>query len=277
MASKQIRAAVPKSPAGELTGLSALVTGAGGELGGVIAASLLRAGASVAWVGRRRERLEARAKGLIVPLDRSLFVAADVRREHDVARAVRAVIRRFGSIDVLINNAGARGPTAPLGQITLAEWREVVDTNLTGAFLLSRECLPHMLRRRQGRIINISTVVSRWGYPLRAAYAASKAALNNLTLTLAQEAGGSNVQVNAICPGPVAGPALDGVLTARAKALGIPLAKMHKDFMRPAALGRAVTPEDVSSLVVFLCSSRARNITGQIIDVSAGYGVWPGA
>lgn len=277
MPSKRTQSKIPASPAGDLTGLSALVTGAGGELGGEIAAALLRAGASVAWVGRRGERLKARAQGLRAPLDRSLFVTADVRREHDAARAIRSVVRHFGRVDILVNNAGARGPTAPVGQITLAEWQEVLDTNLTGAFLFSRECLPHMLRQREGRIINISTVVSHWGYPLRAAYSASKAALNNLTLTLAQEAGASNVQVNAICPGPVAGPALEGVLAARAKALGVPLAKMRKDFMRPAALGRAVTPEDVSTLVVFLCSRRARNITGQIIDVSAGYGIWPGA
>lgn len=277
MPSKRTQSKIPASTAGELTGLSALVTGAGGELGGEIAAALLRAGASVAWVGRRGGRLKSRAQGLRAPLDRSLFVTADVRREHDVARAIRSVVRHFGRVDILVNNAGARGPTAPVGQITLAEWQEVLDTNLTGAFLFARECLPHMLRQREGRIVNISTVVSRWGYPLRAAYSASKAALNNLTLTLAQEAGASNVQVNAICPGPVAGPALEGVLAARAKALGVPLAKMRKDFMRPAALGRAVTPEDVSTLVVFLCSRRARNITGQIIDVSAGYGIWPGA
>lgn len=277
MPSKRTQSIAPAPHAGELSSLSALVTGAGGELGGEIAASLLRAGASVAWVGRRRERLIARAQSLRAPLERCLFAAADVRSERDAARAVRSVLRRFGRVDILVNNAGARGPTAPLGQIALAEWREVIDTNLTGAFLFSRECLPHMLRQRQGRIINISTVVSRWGYPLRAAYAASKAALNSLTLTLAQEAGASNVTVNAICPGPVGGPALDGVLAARAKALGISVAKMRTDFMRPAALGHAVTPEDISSLVVFLCSNRARNITGQIIDVSAGYGVWPGA
>ncbi|MGH9397831.1 MAG: SDR family NAD(P)-dependent oxidoreductase [Terriglobia bacterium] len=262
---------------GEFAGQTALVTGAGGEIGGAIASSLLLAGASVVWIGWNRARLTARAKELRLSPDRSFFVAADVRRERDVHSAVQAGIKRFGRIDILVNNAGARGPTAPINRLTLKQWQDVMDTNLTGAFLFSRECLMHMARRRQGHIVNISTVVSRWGYPLRAAYAASKAGLNNLTLTLAQEAGEMNVQVNAICPGPVAGKALDGVLTARAKTLGIPVDRMRKQFMRPAALHRAVSAEDIAGAVLFLCSGAARNITGQIIDVSAGYGIWPGA
>lgn len=262
---------------GELRGLVAIVTGASGELGGEIASSLLLAGASVAWVGRSRDRLTRRARELRAPLSRCAFIAADVRRERDIERAVRETIRNFGRIDVLVNNAGARGPTVPIERLTRAQWQDVFDTNVTGAFLFARECLRHMARQRQGRIINISTVVSRWGYPLRVAYAASKAALNSLTLTLAQEAGGVKVQVNAICPGPVAGPALDGVLAARAKALRISPEGMRKQFMRPAALRRAVGADDIANLVIFLCSERARNITGQIIDVSAGYGIWPGA
>ncbi|MGH9451358.1 MAG: SDR family NAD(P)-dependent oxidoreductase [Terriglobia bacterium] len=261
---------------GEFAGQAALVTGASGEIGGAIAAFFLRADASVVWVGRDRGRLEARARGLCLPSGHSLFVRADVRRERDVCRAVESAIKRFGRIDILVNNAGARGPTAPIHRLGLKQWREVLDTNLTGAFLCSRECLRHMARRRQGRIVNISTVVSRWAYPLRAAYAASKAGLNSLTMTLAQEAGAVNVQVNAICPGPVAGQALDGVIAARAKALRIPVPTMRAQFMRPAALRRAVVAEDVAHAVLFLCSRAARNITGQIIDVSAGYGIGPG-
>ena len=254
----------------------ALVTGASGEIGGAIASSLLAAGASVVGVGRNRTRLEQRIKSLGVGLSRSLLMCADVRIERDVRRVVQATIRRFSRIDILVNNAGARGPTSPITRVTLKEWREVLDTNLTGAFLFSRECLNCMAARRQGRIINISTVVSRWGYPLRSAYTASKAALNSLTLTLAQEAGEFNVQVNAVCPGPVAGKALDEVLKSRAEALGISVRKMREQFMRPAALRRAVTVDDVARTVLFLCSGAARNITGQLIDVSAGYGIWPG-
>ncbi|MGH9377650.1 MAG: SDR family NAD(P)-dependent oxidoreductase [Terriglobia bacterium] len=266
--------------AGELTEQVALVTGASGEIGAAIALTLLEAGANVVWIGRNRRRLTAmtgRAGSLSLDPARSLPAPADVRVERDVRRAVQSAIKRFGRVDILVNNAGARGPTAAITKIKLKEWRDVVETNLTGAFLFSRECLRYMIRRRRGRIINISTVVSHWGYPLRAPYAASKAALNSLTLTLAQEVGRQGVQVNAICPGPVAGEALDRVIESRAKLMKIPVNLMREQFMRPAALGRAVTAEDIARTVLFLCSEAARNITGQIIDVSAGYGLWPGA
>ncbi|MGH9344360.1 MAG: SDR family NAD(P)-dependent oxidoreductase [Terriglobia bacterium] len=262
---------------GELKDQVALVTGASGEIGTAIALALLEAGASVVWAGRNLQRMRAQAAGSDFDAGQSLLVRADVRVERDVRRAVAAAMKRFGRVDILVNNAGARGSTTPLAQIKLKEWRDVVETNLTGAFLFSRECLRHMARRRRGCIINISTVVSHWAYPLRAPYAASKAALNSLTLTLAQEAGRLGVQVNAICPGPVTGEALERVIQSRARTMRVPLETMREQFLRPAALGRAVTAEDIAHAVMFLCSEAARNITGQIIDVSAGYGLWPGA
>lgn len=265
------------SPAPDrLDGRVALVTGAAGEIGRVIVGDLLAAGAAVAAIIRGRRPAEARAGAAGVCKDRVMWVRADVRHERDVRHAVNAALRRFGKIDILINSAGARGPTAPVTNLSLKAWQEVIDTNLTGPFLFSRECLKHMAKRRQGRVINISSVVARWAYPLRASYAASKAGLISLTWTLAQEAGPANIQVNAICPGPVEGNAVRGVLTARAQAMGIPVEEMERRFMRPAALGRMVMPQDVSRMVLFLCSEAARNVTGQIIDVSAGYGLYPG-
>lgn len=259
-----------------VSGKVAIVTGAAGDIGSVIAADLLAAGACVVGVGRQKRSLEACLQKTTTDQGRSLAIRADIRRERDVRRAIRATLRRFGRIDILVNNAGARGPTTPITRLRLRDWQEVMDTNLTGPFLLSRESLKHMARRREGRIVNIASVVGHWAYPLRASYAASKAGLLSLTLTLAQEAGGVNVQVNAVCPGPVAGDAIETVLAARARALGISIEKMREQFMRPAALRRMVTPRDISQTVLFLCSDAARNITGQVIDVSAGYGLYPG-
>lgn len=253
----------------------AIVTGAAGELGSEIAKRLLEAGASVAWVGRRRHALEQRI-ALADKDARSLALCADVRNEAEVRAAVAATRRRFGSVDILVNNAGSRGPTTPVARLSRAAWQEVLDTNLTGPFLFSRECLKHMQRRGGGSIINIASVVGRWAYPLRAAYAASKAGLINLTLTLAQEAGSANVRVNAICPGPINGRAVEGVFAARARTEGVSEEEMRARFVRPAALGRMVAAEDISAAVLFLCSESARNITGQVIDVSAGFGLWPG-
>lgn len=257
----------------------AVVTGAGGEIGGVITRTLLDAGAAVVMTGRNLRRLKAGARRLKksgFDDNRIMHLQADVRVEEDVRHVVAETMKRFGRLDILVNNAGARGPTAPITKIKLEDWRETIDTNLTGAFLFSRECLEHMAHRRWGRMINISTVVSHWAYPLRAPYAASKAALNSLTLTLAQEAGRFGITVNALCPGPVAGEALDRVIAMRAETMQISLKRMQERFMRPSALGRAVTAEDVARAAMFLCSDGAQNITGQTIDVSAGYGLSPG-
>jgi NAD(P)-dependent dehydrogenase (short-subunit alcohol dehydrogenase family) len=261
--------------AGQLYGRVAVVTGAAGQVGSAIVSTLLQAGASVVGVVRRQPARQSEKSG-----DGDgrgvLLVRADVRNQQDVKRAVTQAIRQFGKIDILVNNAAARGPTAPVTKLTLKAWQEVIDTNLTGPFLFSRECLRHMVKQNEGQVINISSVVARWAYPLRAPYAASKAALISLTLTLAQEAGRANVRVNAVCPGPVEGEALQGVLNERAQALEISPDEMERRFMRPAALGRKVTADDISRLVLFLCSDAARNVTGQVIDVSAGYGLYPG-
>ena len=263
-----------RHPFPEIAGKVAIVTGAAGGIGCAISRTLLHAGAQVVLTGRDLKALRQTAASLGGG-DRTMAVRADARSEAEVCRMVKAVMRRFGKIDILVNNAGARGPTVPVTELSLADWQDVFDTNLTGAFLCARECLKHMAERRQGKIINISSVVAHMAYPLRASYSASKSGLVNLTLTLAQEMGPFNIQVNSILPGPVAVPALEKVIVARAKSLGVSVEEARRRFMRPSALGRLVTPEEIGSLVLFLSSQGARNITGQAIDIG-GYGLYPG-
>lgn len=263
---------IPTQP--ELAGKVAIVTGAGGEIGRVIAQDLLKAGARVAWMGRHDRPIRSLVSRLRDGEERSLVVRANVRSEADVRRMVREVLARFGQIDILVNNAGARGPTGPVTSLSRKAWQEVLETNLTGPFLCARECLRSMVPRRRGCMINISSMAGRMAYPLRASYAASKWGLIGLTLTLAQEAGASNIQVNAVCPGPVEGQAMEGVIVRRARALGVSVGKMRGQFLNSTALRRMVTAQDVSRLVLFLCSDSARNITGQVIEVSAGFGLW---
>jgi NAD(P)-dependent dehydrogenase (short-subunit alcohol dehydrogenase family) len=262
------------SAALDFDGRVALVTGAGSGIGAAIAADFLRSGARVAGAGRHRPQLDP-APDIEIAGDRWLWVRADVRREADVRRLVRIVLSEFGHVDILINNAGVRGPTDPVTKLKWQDWQDVLKTNLTGPFLCARECLRHMMRRRQGQIINISSMAGRMAYPLRAAYCASKWGLIGLTLTLAQEAGSSNVRVNAICPGPVEGPAMESVIVRRARALRISTEKMRQRYVKPTALGRMVSASDVSSAVLFLCSEAARSVTGQVMDVSAGFGLAP--
>jgi NAD(P)-dependent dehydrogenase (short-subunit alcohol dehydrogenase family) len=261
----------------QFKGKVALITGASGEIGRVIAIDMYKAGACVACLDRRGRPAVAPPRSKTSDgLERWMVLQGDLRNEAQVRSAVQAVLRKFRKIDFLVNSAAIRGPTVPLTRLTRRAWQEVVETNLTGAFLCARECLKHMVRRRQGRVINISSVAGRMAYPLRSPYAASKWGLMGLTLTLAQEVGRANVLVNAVCPGPVEGPAMTKVISRRAKALGIAAEGVRQRFLNSAALGRMVTAEDVSNVVLFLCSKAARNITGQAIEVSAGFGLWPG-
>jgi NAD(P)-dependent dehydrogenase (short-subunit alcohol dehydrogenase family) len=129
-----------------------------------------------------------------------------------------------------------------------------------------------MIERKAGKIINISSVAGKMAYPLRSPYAASKWGLVGLTMTLAQELGPYNIQVNAICPGPTHTEMIDSVVRARARAAGVDVNVMFQDYVRATALKRMVLPEEVADLVLFLCSPESSAITGQAIDISAGYG-----
>jgi NAD(P)-dependent dehydrogenase (short-subunit alcohol dehydrogenase family) len=250
----------------------AIVTGASSGIGRAVALDLLERGASVAGVGRRPSP-DGSLSDFHEYGTRFLWVHADVSQEVEVRRMVRQALKKFGQVDILVNNAGVRGPTVPVPDLSLKNWDDVLATNLTGAFLCARECAKHMLKRRHGRIVNISSTAGRMAYPYRAAYAASKWGLIGFTLTLAQEVGSSNILVNAICPGPVEGSAIDEVIKARAQSLGVSQHKVRDQFLRSASLRRMVTATDVSRMVLFLCSKDARNITGQVIDVSAGFGL----
>ena len=180
--------------------------------------------------------------------------------------------RDLGPVDILVNNAGITGPTLPVHQVPVKDWDDTLRINLRTAFLLSRAVIPSMIERSAGSIINISSIAGKMAYPLRSPYAASKWGLVGLTVTLAQELGPHNVRVNAICPGPTRTEMIDSVIRARATAAGVAVDVMVEDYTRATALRRMVLPEEVADVVLFLCSQEAAAITGQAIDVSAGFG-----
>jgi NAD(P)-dependent dehydrogenase (short-subunit alcohol dehydrogenase family) len=248
-----------------------LVTGGGRAIGRRIALRAASEGADVVVLGLGEQNLRRTAEEIGAAGRRALAVVADVSCEQQVIEAVATAHREMGRIDVLVNNAGITGPTAALQAIRREDWDEVLAVNLTGAFLCSKAVLPEMLQRRSGKIINISSVAGKLPYPLRAAYAASKWGLIGLSLTLAKEVGPHNLCVNAICPGPVEGPRMQQIISNRAAQLGQPFEQVEQAYLSASVLGRMVREDDVAATVVFLASPDADNITGQAIDVSAGY------
>lgn len=185
----------------------------------------------------------------------------------------------LGPIDVLVNNAGIPGPTAPATEISTADWERVLAVNLTGPFLCAREVLRGMISRRKGAaaatragnsILNIGSIAGKISYPQRAPYASAKWGLIGLTMTLAEEAGPYGIRVNCICPGPVEGELINEVIAARAKATGLSPEVVRQKFVALTMLKRMVRPEDVAAIALFLASETAAAITGQAIDVSGG-------
>ena len=252
--------------------MGSLVTGGSQGIGKAISEKLLAAGVIVAIAALDDQALkdasaEFQSKGL-----RFKSYGADLAEELQIDSLVKSVIRDLGPVDILINNAGITGPTLSAHEITTNDWDRTLAINLRTPFLLSRAIVPSMIQRKNGIIINISSIAGKMAYPLRSPYAASKWGLIGLTLTQAQELGPYNIRVNAICPGPTRTEMIDSVIRARAKAAGVDERTMLQEYTRATALKRMVLPDEVADLVLFLCSPESGAITGQAIDVSAGYG-----
>jgi len=250
---------------------TAIVTGGGKGIGKAIALALAREGANVVVSGRNKEALESAANELQALGITSLAIEADVSNESQVAELIDVTQKKFGRIDILVNNAGVTGPTAPATQISRAEWDEVLAINLTGAFICAKAVIPYMIQRGSGKIINIASIAGKLAYALRSPYAASKWGMIGLSRTLAQELGPYNIQVNAICPGPTDGERMRGVIAGRARELGKTEQEVERLYLEGTALKRMVDPGHVAAAVVFFASEEGSSITGEALDVTAGY------
>ncbi len=248
----------------------AIITGGGYGIGKEIALAYARHGMKLALAARSEGPLAETRAALEKLGAGALTIRTDVSKEADCARMVEQTVKAFGRVDILVNNAGIAGPTKRLTEMTLAEWQEVIDINLTGAWLASRAALPGMAKQKSGNILMISSGAGRRGYPLRSPYASSKWAMIGLTQTLAGEWGPADVRVNCICPGAVEGDRIERVMHARAEALGVPYEQIRKGFESGAALQRIVTEAEVARVATFLVSELAAGVTGQTINVDAG-------
>jgi 3-oxoacyl-[acyl-carrier protein] reductase len=239
----------------DLTGKVALVTGGTRGIGRAIAEALHGAGAKVAVLGRDAARAAEAARQIG---ERTLGVAANMADAATVTAAVEAVETELGPVDILVNNAGLT-KDGLLARMSEADWDAVLDTNLKGAFIAMKAVSRGMMKRRAGRIINITSVVGIRGNAGQANYAASKAGLLGLTKSIARELASRNVLVNAVAPGfidtDMTRALTDDQRTALAKQI---------------PLGRLGAPEDIARAVLFLASDHAGYITGQVLVVDGG-------
>lgn len=192
---------------------------------------------------------------------------ADVSNLADVERLYADVERELGGLDVLVANAGIAGPTAPVEDLSPEAWQRTIDVNLNGAFYCIRRAVPMLKAAGGGSIVIMSSAAGLFGYPLRAPYAASKWALIGLTKTLAMELGAFGIRVNAICPGPVAGPRIDAVIEAKAGARGVSFAEMQEIYLNTLSLHTFIEREDIANMVMFLTSPAGAKISGQALSV----------
>lgn len=240
----------------------ALITGASRGIGKAVAIRLGLAGARVV-VNYNSGKSEATEVVNIINANggEAISFGADIRDEDQVLAMFQQIIKLWGRVDVLVNNAGIRKDKL-LMRMTTAEWDSVIDTNLKGAYICSKIALAHMVRQRRGRIINMSSVIGLSGNPGQANYAASKSGLIGLTKTIAREVATRNVTVNAVAPGYI--------MTNMVEDLADDLKDLVKSRI---PMNRFGSPDDVAGLVVFLSTDDASYITGQIIGVDGGLAI----
>jgi 2-deoxy-D-gluconate 3-dehydrogenase len=245
----------------ELNGKVAIVTGGNGGIGLGMARGLASAGARVVIAARNREKSAAARDELGAG---ALAIDVDVTREDSVAALVRRTVEQCGRIDILVNNAGINIRKAP-EVLTLAEWREVLETNLTSAYLCSHAAYPEMKKAGAGKIINIGSMLSIFGAGFAPAYAASKGGIVQFTKACASAWAKDNIQVNAVLPGWI-----DTALTRRAREQ---IPGLHDNVLKRTPAGRWGTSDDFHGIAVFLASGASDFVTGAAITVDGGYSI----
>ena len=239
-----------------------LVTAAGAGIGLAIARAFAESGARVHVCDIDPSRMAD-------PAVSGMFGSsvADVADPADVARLFNEAMAYLGGLDVLVNNAGASGPTGPIESLDYDAWRHTIAVNLDSQFLCTRHAVPLLREAGGGSIVNISSSAGLHGYPLRTPYTAAKWGVIGLTKTLAMELGPAGIRVNAICPGSVDGDRIDRVIEAEAESRGVAPERVRQGYLRQVSLRTFVSPEDVAEVALFLCSDTGSRISGQAVAV----------
>ena len=240
-----------------------LVTAGASGIGKEIAAAFLSAGDSVYTCDIDRSALDAAAREL-PGLKTGI---CDVGDRQQIQAMMADAVSQLGGIDILINNAGIAGPTAPVQDVDPDQWEAVLKIDLTGTFLITQAAIPHLIASGNGVIIIMSSVAGRFGYPNRSPYATVKWGLIGFMKTLSMELGIHNIRANAILPGAVDGERIKKVFQDRADATGKSLDTVTAEAMSNQSLQYLVDPKDIAALAIFLASDAAKSISGQIMPI----------
>lgn len=246
-----------------LSGQRVVVTAGAGGIGLAIAQQLHAQGARIAICDVDPAALQRSGAAL----GDCIAMQADVSDESAVDEFFDAVRDNLGGLDALINNAGIAGPTGKLEELSPQDWRRCVDICLTGQFLCARRAIPMLKASGGGAMVNMSSAAGKHGYAFRTPYSAAKFGVIGLTQSLAKELGPDNIRVNAILPGIVEGPRMDGVIKARAHATGVSFDVMRDEYLKKVSMRRMVTADDIAATVAFLISDAGANLSGQSLAV----------
>jgi ketoreductase len=254
-----------------LNGQVAIVTGGGTGLGKAIALRLAEDGARVAIASRNQSHLDACVEEFrrgSLP-HRVLSIPIDVRRKADVIRAVEEVAATWGKIHILVNNAGISGLSL-IDNPDESRWYDILDTNLNGMYLMTKEVLKHMPNAAHGRIINISSVLGKFGVPGYTAYCTTKHGMIGFTRALALEVVSRGITVNAVCPGWVETEMAREGIEETAALQGVTPEEFKAQAVAAVPIRRFLAPREVAELVCYLASAKAQGITGQAINICGG-------
>ena len=247
-----------------LDGRVAIITGASRGIGLAIAKRFHESGAQVALCARSTTELNDNAKAMG---SRAFAIPMDIRDATSVDEGVRSAVERFGKIDIVVNNAGVSGVT-PIDAADGAPWLDIIQTNVVGAYHVTRAAVRHMPDR--GRVINISSVLGKFGVPGYTAYCTAKTGIIGFTRALALELAPRKIAVNAICPGWTATEMAWSGMRDIAAGIGISTEEFREQAMSRVPLGEMVEPEEVAGLALFLASEAGKNITAQAISICGG-------
>jgi NAD(P)-dependent dehydrogenase (short-subunit alcohol dehydrogenase family) len=255
---------------GLLDGKVAIVTGASKGIGRALGLRFAREGARVVCAARSADLVKETAEQVRNAGGQAIAVVCDAAQEEEVRRLVLRSVEAFGKVDILVNNAGDGGPTKPVQDYLVEDWRYTIDSCLTSSYLCTRFVVPEMLKAGGGAIVNISSMAGRRGLPYRIGYCSAKAGQVGMTYGMALELAPHNIRVNCVAPGAVEGDRIDRVIAGQAEVRGISVDAMRRALIERSPLKRMVTADDIVDATLFFCSDMARSISGQVLAVNAG-------